>query len=624
MTAQSCDHDVMGFLLSLYDAAGNLLVEEQAFFSHVSIPEYTIPVAGTYYIRMTSPDDIQESTGGYTLFTALNSPDELSGSGTEENPVPIAFGETLDGLYDWPSDGEYYEFEGVAGQVVDVEMAFDSQEYMDFTVKQPGKLGWQIGARREPGFAKATFVLPATGRYTIQGGAPDLCWRPNATPVSYQVSLERESLYLAGMKNGQVNGVSFGTNDIMTNDAAGQWQKVFDGEDVGVTVPLNGFEMMDDGSILISLKSAQSLAGVGQVLPQDMVRFVPTALGETTAGQFTLYMRGNQVGLTTAREAIDAITLLADGSVVVSTKGIAAVPKQGGGTLNAADEDLLRFHPTGPHPSAGSWSMYFDASEDPDHSKLGAQNMIGAGIVLERNEVGDGLSNLLFTLAKNYRMFDEASYPPASYINVLSGDLIGFHDTLNHLVPQPERATFGFPQAIVSLSLGAGWGEDSPPGGGDETTFTPSHDTFVNSAAPTTQYGGNPSIKVKDAATDMNSYLKFNVTGLSGSVESAILRLQVTDAGADGGGVYSVSNNFTSGGAWTEVGLTWNNAPTIGGAPLDSAGAVSNGQWVELDVTAVVGGNGVYSFAVRNANLDIVFYSSKEGLNPPELVITTQ
>jgi hypothetical protein len=42
-----------------------------------------------------------------------------------------------------------------------------------------------------------------------------------------------------------------------------------------------------------------------------------------------------------------------------------------------------------------------------------------------------------------------------------------------------------------------------------------------------------------------------------------------------------------------------------------------------LNVTSAISGNGIYSFALKNASADAVNYSSKEGGNPPELVIQT-
>jgi hypothetical protein len=155
-------------------------------------------------------------------------------------------------------------------------------------------------------------------------------------------------------------------------------------------------------------------------------------------------------------------------------------------------------------------------------------------------------------------------------------------------------------------------------------TFAPLYDTYVRSAAPTNNYGSVTTLRQRAASSDViYTYLKFNVTGLSGLVLSAKLRLYVTDASDDGGAVYLVSNDYEGTTTpWTENGLKWNNAPVIGGSPLSSAGPVSATSWVELEVTAAITGNGIYSFALKNTSADAVLYSSKEETsNIPELVI---
>ena len=157
------------------------------------------------------------------------------------------------------------------------------------------------------------------------------------------------------------------------------------------------------------------------------------------------------------------------------------------------------------------------------------------------------------------------------------------------------------------------------------TTFPPTNDATVSQVKPKLISGGKPTLQVKDAAKDLNAYVKFNVTGLSGTVQSATLRLWVTNGGPDGGRVYATSpfylNTTTQ---WLETGLKWSNAPTISGAPLDAAGAVAAKHWIELDVTGAVTGNGRASFALTNDKADLIVYSSKEGAHAPELVIVTQ
>jgi hypothetical protein len=156
-------------------------------------------------------------------------------------------------------------------------------------------------------------------------------------------------------------------------------------------------------------------------------------------------------------------------------------------------------------------------------------------------------------------------------------------------------------------------------------TFAPVHDAYVRLSSPAQSYGSTSSLlqRLTDGET-IYTYLKFNVTGVSGTIQSAKLRLYVNNAGDDGGSVHAVSNNYIgSADPWAEGGLNWGNAPTITGTALSAAGAVIIDTFIELDVTAAITGNGVFSFGLKNASSDAVGYSSKEDANPPQLVIVT-
>jgi hypothetical protein len=115
---------------------------------------------------------------------------------------------------------------------------------------------------------------------------------------------------------------------------------------------------MDDGSLLLSLAQPQTLDGVGQVNPQDIVRFVPTSLGGATSGYFEWYLRGSDAGLTTNDENIDAISWTADHRLVVSTSGAFSVHDSNGVEFTGRDEDLIASDRW-----LGAWQMYFDGSD---------------------------------------------------------------------------------------------------------------------------------------------------------------------------------------------------------------------------------------------------------------------
>jgi hypothetical protein len=105
-------------------------------------------------------------------------------------------------------------------------------------------------------------------------------------------------------------------------------------------------------------------------------------------------------------------------------------------------------------------------------------------------------------------------------------------------------------------------------------------------------------------------------------VQSAKLRLFVTNPSDQAGQAFSVSDNYQATTTlWAEGGINWNNAPTIAGTPLSSVGAATQNAWVEFDVTSAISGNGTISFGLKATSTDEVRFSSKEGDNPPQLVI---
>ena len=179
----------------------------------------------------------------------------------------------------------------------------------------------------------------------------------------------------------------------------------------------------------------------------------------------------------------------------------------------------------------------------------------------------------------------------------------------------PVAATGASPGvAVASPAVGP----VSAGGGGAQVTFTPVADTYVTSSSPNTNYGSRTTLQVDGSPTQI-AYLRFNVTGLSGPVQSARLRLEVTNASSFGGTIYSISNN-----SWGESTVTFNTRPVIDGPALAALGKVAVGDIVELDVTAAIPGNGTYSFAMDSNNSNGADYRSREAVtNPPVLIITT-
>ncbi len=151
-------------------------------------------------------------------------------------------------------------------------------------------------------------------------------------------------------------------------------------------------------------------------------------------------------------------------------------------------------------------------------------------------------------------------------------------------------------------------------------------DAYTNQASKTTNYGSAAILRVKNAASDMNAYVKFDVDGLSPETEPGTcfvlgdgwLTTLTKEPGPDGGGVYRVGNN------WSETALTWNNAPAISEDPIGQFGAVTDESGAWARISQPVSGNGVYSYAIRNNSSNSVDYSSWEGGNYPWLVVDSR
>jgi hypothetical protein len=173
---------------------------------------------------------------------------------------------------------------------------------------------------------------------------------------TYSIDLTwgRTALFVSSSSSGRAGAVQFRDEDIVAYDGTtNTWQMLFDGSDLGVTKDVDAFVFLADGSLLLSFNAPTDVPGLGKVDDSDIVQFTPTQLGSTTAGSFTLYLRGADVGLTTDGEDIDAIGFTADGNLVVSTIGDFAVTN-----LIGKDEDLIRLD----DKTASVWSFLLDGS----------------------------------------------------------------------------------------------------------------------------------------------------------------------------------------------------------------------------------------------------------------------
>ena len=114
------------------------------------------------------------------------------------------------------------------------------------------------------------------------------------------------------------------------------------------------------------------------------------------------------------------------------------------------------------------------------------------------------------------------------------------------------------------------------------------------------------------------TYVRFDVGGVAGTPLRATLWLYAENGSRLGPAVWTSDDA-----GWPETGITWNTRPRRSpGIVADSPGVVPQGGWVAYDVTAVVTGNGVYSFVLVSDIRDGVTFSGRnEGDFAPVLII---
>jgi hypothetical protein len=156
--------------------------------------------------------------------------------------------------------------------------------------------------------------------------------------------------------------------------------------------------------------------------------------------------------------------------------------------------------------------------------------------------------------------------------------------------------------------------------------LNPTDDTYVRYDFPNTNYGLEPILRAEpqDRICNTQTMLKFNPGQIPPTTYRLRLRLFVIN---DGGAAIPSDRFWTpptylhSSQPWTETGLTISNMDSIwylpeGGIPL------RDGNWVEWEVTPAVGLYSFPSLAVCGGEAtSMVTYSSKEGANPPQLVV---
>jgi hypothetical protein len=190
---------------------------------------------------------------------------------------------------------------------------------------------------------------------------------------------------------------------------------------------------------------------------------------------------------------------------------------------------------------------------------------------------------------------------------VSSTKTVTYYSVDNAGNPEPARSQ------PITISSGGG--------SGGTTTLTPIADTYVNSASPTTNNGTKPNIYV-DADGISQSYLKFDLSAVSGTVTSVTLNIYAASSQSTGYRVFNVGDT-----TWGETTLTWNNKPAFDATSSGASGKVAIG-WTSVTlppslVQSALGG--MLSLGLDTTNTQNLKLDAREaGASlAPQLVITT-
>jgi uncharacterized protein YcfL len=142
-------------------------------------------------------------------------------------------------------------------------------------------------------------------------------------------------------------------------------------------------------------------------------------------------------------------------------------------------------------------------------------------------------------------------------------------------------------------------------------------DAFVAGDTPGTNYGGSAFLKA-DTSPTFQSYLRFHVGDVSGTITKARLRLYTTSSSATGYQIKQVNSQ-----TWEEGKVTFSTAPAPGAA-IGSSGNFAANTWTTVDVTSLINGNGVFDLVLTTSSTATLNFNSRDASsNQPQLIVET-
>jgi uncharacterized repeat protein (TIGR02059 family) len=314
----------------------------------------------------------------------------------------------------------------------------------------------------------------------------------------------------------------------------------------------------------------------------------------------------------------------ASGSPNTDTASVTYTPTTG---YSGPDSFTYRVNDGTTDSSPATATLTVNAAGDTTAPVRGATTINGATLSIAYNEPLDTSS---VPAASAYAVAVNGSARAVNAVTI-SGSTVAL--TLASPVIATDSVTLGYTPGTSPIQdlagndaasfSGVAVDNQTQPPGGTTQTFTPAADAQVRSSTITTNFGTLTSIRVggEGTTTTYRTYLKFDVTGLTGTVTGVKLRLFATDASPNTVHVLPVADP-----SWIESGtggITWDNRPAMGSPEAGSGPVPTLSAYNDITLSpSSVSGNGVVSFGLTIDGTNSAIFSSKEGANAPQLVIT--
>jgi uncharacterized protein YjiK len=232
---------------------------------------------------------------------------------------------------------------------------------LDGTVSDDGLPGpltttWSASGPAAVGFGNVnsvdtTATFSATGTYVLRLTANDGA----ATRFDeITVTVNAATLYFSVGTVQTLSGVPVTRGDIVAFDGS-SFSLLLDGEDVGLESTseyIDAFALLSNGHLLVSTTGSFSVPGLSGK-DEDVIELTPGVLGATSTGTWSMRLDGSTVGLDGSGEDVDAVELLANGHLLISTRDLVSVTG-----VTGEDEDVLEFDPV-----TSGWTTYFDGTD---------------------------------------------------------------------------------------------------------------------------------------------------------------------------------------------------------------------------------------------------------------------